>query len=113
MKIFFVNIALLFSLVITAQEYNLNYYIEEAQKNSPLIYKSQNDNKLIQLDVQRVKSLLSKPIVNLEANVLFAPIISHDDGVNNLRIVSDGLPVDYTGTICLMLMEDNIKLLFL
>lgn len=97
MKILFLNIILLFSLIATAQEQDVHYYIEKAKENSPLIFKSQNKNKLIDLDMQRVKSLLSKPIVNFEANLLFAPIITHDNGKNNFQFVSDGLSKDYTG----------------
>jgi outer membrane protein TolC len=80
---------LLFALFVNAQTYDLDYYLTNANNNSPLINKTQNNNKLIRLDIQRVKSILSKPLVNVEGNLIFAPIISHDNG-NKLQLISQG-----------------------
>lgn len=75
---------------IYAQERDLNYFLEQAKLNSPLLNKNKNDSKLIQLELLQVKNMLTKPMVNIEANVLFAPIVSHDNGVNRFEWVSDG-----------------------
>ena len=97
MKIVFVNIFILFFISLAnAQTRDLNYYFEQAKNNSPLINKMQNSNKLIQLDMQIVKNILSKPTVNIEGNILFAPIISHDNNTNKFQWVSDGAN-SYTG----------------
>ena len=97
MKIFLINIILLFLISYTnAQTRDLDYFLEQAKSNSPLINKTQNNNKLIQLDMQKVKSIISKPQVNVEANILFAPIISHDNNTNTFQWVSDGAN-SYTG----------------
>ncbi len=96
MKFVLLSFTILFvALFAGAQTRNLAYYIEQAQINSPLINKSKNDNKIIQLDMEQVKSMLSKPQVNVEAGVLFAPIISHDNG-NKFEFVSEGAD-SYTG----------------
>ena len=96
MKIF-INVCLLFfSITIQAQSKDLNYYISQAKINSPLINKSMNNNKILQLDLQQVKSLLSKPKVDVNALVLFAPIISHDNNSNKFEWVSKAAD-DYTG----------------
>ncbi len=87
---------LFFTLFANAQTKDLNYYLEQAKNNSPLIKKAQNENKLIQLDMQKVKSILSKPIVNVDANILFAPIIVHDNNSNHFQWVSEGANT-YTG----------------
>ena len=97
MKIIFVNIFILFFISLAnAQTRDLNYYFEQAKTHSPLINKSKNDSKLIQLDMQIVKTILSKPTVNVEGNILFAPIISHDNNNNQFQWISDGAN-SYTG----------------
>ncbi len=95
MKIAFFIISIFLSVFLSAQTHDISYYLEQAKTNSPLINKTQNNNKLLQLDIQKVKSILTKPIVNVEANVLFAPIISHDNG-NQFQWVSEGAN-SYTG----------------
>jgi len=97
MKLVSINIfVIFFALMANAQPLDLNHYLEQAKSNSPLINKTQNSNKLIRLDMQIVKNILSKPNVNVEANILFAPIISHDNNNNKFQWVSDGAN-SYTG----------------
>lgn len=92
LSVFFI----LFSGFLIAQNRDLNYYIEQAKANSPLINKNINENKLIQLNLQQVNRILSRPVVNVEADVLFAPIISHDNNSNRFEWVSAGAN-EYTG----------------
>ena len=97
MKVIFLNILFLFfSTFCNAQTHDLNYYLEQAKVNSPLINKANNSNKLITLDLQRVKSILYKPVINVEGNLMFAPIISHDNNENKFQWVSEGAD-SYTG----------------
>lgn len=58
----------------------LGYYITQAEKNSPLINKTINDNKVVTLNLQAVKKMLYDPTISVNAAVLLAPIISHDNG---------------------------------
>lgn len=95
MKFILSGLILLAAIFAQGQTRNLDYYIAQAKQNSPLIHKNKNDNKIIELDVQQVKSMLSKPQINVEAGVLFAPIISHDNG-NKFEFVSEGAN-SYTG----------------
>ncbi len=90
MKILLLNICLLFSSVLWAQTRDINFYIEQAKTNSPLIYESTNNNKTILLDRQLIKSILTKPQINIEANILFSPIISHDNNRNQFQWISEG-----------------------
>jgi len=87
---------LIYSLAIYAQTRDLNFYLEQAKNNSPLIHKSTNENELVVLDLKQVKSILSKPGINIEGNILFAPIISHDNNSNRFEWVTEGATV-YTG----------------
>jgi hypothetical protein len=81
---------------LSGQQRDLNYYLEKAKTNSPLINKNKNENKIVSLDLQQINSILSKPEINLVSGVLFAPIISHDNNVNHFEFVSDGA-TNYTG----------------
>lgn len=73
-----------------SQQRDLNYYLEQAKTNSPLIQKNKNDNKIIDLDLQQTERILKSPEINLESNILFAPIISHNTNSNRLDVVSNG-----------------------
>lgn len=81
---------------INAQQRDLNFYLELAKANSPLINKNKNENKIVLLDLQQINSVLSKPEINLVSGVLFAPIVSHDNNTNRFEFVSDGA-TKYTG----------------
>jgi outer membrane protein TolC len=97
MKNFIVPVLFLFLYVnVAAQQRDLAYYLENAKNNSPLVNKTRNENKLADLDLEQIRSILSKPEINLESAVLFAPIISHDNGTNAFQFVSGGAN-DYTG----------------
>jgi outer membrane protein TolC len=89
-------IFLLFSITSRAQQPDLNYFIEKAKTNSPLINKSRNESLIADLDLNQIRAILSKPEINLESNILFAPIISHDNNPNKFRFVSEGAD-KYTG----------------
>jgi outer membrane protein TolC len=79
-----------------AQKRSLDFYLEKAKSFSPLINQSKNENKIIGLDLEQMKSILSKPEVNLDASVLFAPIISHDNNTYRFELVSNGA-TNYAG----------------
>jgi outer membrane protein TolC len=97
MKTFILPLLLLLLYEATnSQQRNLNFFLEQAKANSPLIHKSKNENKIADLDLELVKSVLSKPEINLEANVLFAPIVSRDNHSKHMEWISEGA-TDYTG----------------
>ncbi len=83
-------------LPIFAQQHDLDFFIGKAMENSPLIHKNKNDKKLVQLDLQHMKTIYSKPEITVEASVLFAPILSHDNNKNQFKWVTKDA-VDYTG----------------
>ena len=84
------------SMCLNAQTRNLDFYLEQAKINSPLINKNKNENKIVELDLDQIKSILSKPEINLESSVLFAPILSHDNHSDRLKWISNGAD-NYTG----------------
>jgi outer membrane protein TolC len=91
---------LLILLTITAinihAQNDLDYYIEQAKQNSPLIHRSKNESLIAGLDFEQVKILLSRSEVKLEGNFLLAPIFVHDNGTNSFELVSKGAS-KYTG----------------
>lgn len=92
-----VLLIILFGFSQTANSQNdLQYYIKAAKTNSPLIHQKINDNKIVALNVKQVRAILSKPEINIDAAVLFAPIVSHDNNSNQFEWVSNGAN-DYTG----------------
>jgi outer membrane protein TolC len=89
MKHSILSIFLLFSLILNSQQPDLNYFLEKAKANSPLINKSKNESLIAELDLNQIRSILSKPEINLESNILFAPIISHDNIPSRFQFVSE------------------------
>ena len=83
-------VLVLWTGIICAQKYDLNYFLEQSKMTSPLIQKNKNDNKIIDLDLQQIERVLKTPEINLESNILFAPIISHDTNPSSLVISSNG-----------------------
>lgn len=97
MRTFFItSLFFVASLFSKAQTRDLNYFLEQAKSNSPLINQKLNDNKIVALDVKQVRSILSRPEIIVEAGVLFAPIVSHDNSTNQFEWASNGA-TDYTG----------------
>ncbi|MDQ1769326.1 hypothetical protein GQR60_00655 [Labilibaculum sp. A4] len=83
-------------LLLNAQTRDLNYYLEQAKKNSPLIHKNKNENLILDLDLKQVRAILRQPEISIESNVLLAPIISHNNNSYNLELISNGAD-HYTG----------------
>jgi outer membrane protein TolC len=75
---------------------DLNYYINAAKQNSPLINDNKNQSKANLLDVERLKAFYTKPQVGITASYLFAPIISRDNQQNKLLLNPDN-PNNYSG----------------
>jgi len=97
MKTFILTVLILFLPgILRAQYRNLDFYLEQAKINSPLINENKNENKISELDLKQIKSILSKPEVNLESYVLFAPIVTHDNNSNRFEWVSADVN-NYTG----------------
>lgn len=94
--VIFCVLLILSTLASAAQERDLAYYTGQAQKNSPLINKALNDNKIVNLDLQQINRILTNPEINFVSGVTLAPIISHDNNTNRFQLASDGA-TDYTG----------------
>jgi len=81
---------------LIAQKRDLDFYLDQAKTNSPLINQNQNQGEMINLDLEQIRRMLSKSEINIESNVLFAPIISHDHQSNHFEWASGGAD-DYNG----------------
>lgn len=97
MRLLLINLFLFISILSYTQPKGLSYFLVQAKDNSPLINKTKDANELVSINIKQIKSILTKPQINLEANLLFAPIISHDNGNNKFQFVSDGNVTNYTG----------------
>lgn len=92
----YILLFMLFPLISSSQQRDLDYFLERAKTNSPLINQKMNDNKIVSLNVKQVRAILSKPKINVDAAVLFAPIVSHDNNSNQFEWASNGA-TNYTG----------------
>ena len=67
----------------------LKMYIDSAKSKSPLIKDNQNQSKASDIELQRLKVLLTKAQTAFSANILFSPVVSHD-GSTKLELNSNG-----------------------
>ena len=89
MKHFHFLFLLLLSFQLYAQN-SLEFYVNKALENSPLLQKQNNENNILDLDIKQFEKIYNSPTVNLNANVLFATIISTDNGNTKFELVSAG-----------------------
>ena len=94
MKHYFFFIITFLSAQLYAQN-NLDFYVNKALKNSPLLQKQNNENNILDLDIKQFEKVYKSPTVNLNANVLFAPIISNDNGITKFEFVSQSANTYY------------------
>jgi hypothetical protein len=90
MKVITGCVLLLLALNIHAQNNNLDYYLNQALSNSPLIKDFQNQRLSLSLDSQIIRAAL-KPQVNGNSNNLYAPVINgygYDEAITNGQQVS-------------------------
>ncbi len=73
---------------LSAQNHNLDFYLEQAIQNSPFIEQNKNEKRLIQLDGEQLKSIYSKPEITVDAGILFAPILSRDNGSGHFQVIT-------------------------
>lgn len=59
---------------------SLHYYIETAQKNSPLITDYRNRTEIEQAELERLKAMYTHSRLELNGDYLFVPVISKDGG---------------------------------
>ncbi len=88
-------ILLVFSGLASAQK-SIDYYLEQALKNSPLLKQSEFNKDLLQLSLQQDLTKLTKPEVSLETSAFFAPVVNHDQGKNRLQLITKDA-IKYTG----------------
>lgn len=75
---------------------NLQYFIDEAKKNSSVIYKLNNQNKITDLDFEQIKTAYTKPQISANANLLFSPIISTDNNKTQFQPITENA-INYYG----------------
>jgi len=83
-------------LIINAQTRDIGYYLGHAKENSPLINQSNNEKKIISLDLQQMNRILYKPEINVISGFTFSPVISRDNNDGGFHLVSEGA-TDYIG----------------
>lgn len=80
----------IWSLSVSAQERDLNYFINESKNNSPVFIDLKNQIQSLDLDQQQIKSSYG-PQVSVASNLMYAPVINgygYDDVITNGQLVS-------------------------
>ena len=83
-------LVIIFSSQFLVSQTDLNYYIDAAKKNSPLINDNQNQSKVNLLEAERLKAFYTKPQVGVTANYIFSPIINLDNNQTKFEGNSSG-----------------------
>lgn len=99
MKINFLPLWLLVFLFPTqgfGQDHTLAFYIEQAKTNSSFIHQNKSEKQLVDLDLEQIRKIYSRPEVTADAGVLFAPIISRDGASAKFQLVTKDA-TDYIG----------------
>lgn len=74
----------------------LEYYIEYAKENSPLINDYKNQYKVSEYEAQRLKAFYAQSKLEVNGNLLFVPIVSKDNGNTRFQLTPQNA-VDYYG----------------
>lgn len=74
----------------------LEYYIEYAKENSPLINDYKNQYKVSEYEAQRLKAFYTQSKLEVNGNLLFVPIVSKDNGNARFQLTPQNA-VDYYG----------------
>jgi hypothetical protein len=83
---------------VLAQQHNLDFYVEQAKANSTFIHQNRAEKQLVELDMDQIRKIYSKPEVTVDASVLFAPIISRDQDPAKFKLTAkDGDYDKYLG----------------
>lgn len=77
---------LLFSSTFCIAQNDLNYYINTAKKNSPIIADNQNQSLAYQKEIDRLKAFYTKPQIGITANYLLAPILNKDSNSSQIQL---------------------------
>lgn len=89
-SLFFLIFSIYDGSTVYAQQKNLEYFLEQAKANSPLLNDYQNQLLLLSLDSSKIRAGLL-PQVNGSSNLLYAPVINgigYDPAITNGQLVS-------------------------
>ncbi len=89
-------ILVLLSGIVFSQQRDLNFYLNQATITSPLIQRNKNDNKILDLDLVQIERILKSPTIDLQSNVLFAPIFTQTNSGSHFNLTSAGAD-NYSG----------------
>lgn len=80
------SLIILFNNQILFAQNNLNYFINAATQNSPLIQDNKNQNEAYKFEIERLKAFYTKPQITFNAGIAVSPIINNDNGISKFQI---------------------------
>jgi outer membrane protein TolC len=85
-KIIFYSLMIILNAQRLFSQVDLNYYVNAAKENSPLINDNKNQSEANKIEIERLKALYTKPQVTFNAGIAVSPIINRDNGGNQFQV---------------------------
>ncbi|QNF31204.1 TolC family protein (plasmid) [Adhaeribacter swui] len=65
---------------------NLDYYLEAARQNSPLLNDTKNQTQAATLEIERLKAFYTKAQITATGNIMLAPVLNTDESQTKLEL---------------------------
>ncbi len=79
-----------------SQVYGIDFFLNNAKENSPVLNTLNNNTQLFSIDLQRIKAIYTRPRITADANILLSPIIATDNNKTSFLPVTQNA-TDYYG----------------
>ena len=79
-----------------SQSYSVDFFVQKAKENSPLLHQQNSKSEIISLDLEQIKRVYTKPQIFIDANFSFSPIISTDNNTSRFIPIAENV-ADYYG----------------
>ncbi len=89
-RLLIIIVLLYFILPLYSQTADMNFFVQKALENSPVLHKQSSQNQIISLNLKKIETFLTKPQISGDINILFSPILSTDNNKTHFLPVTEG-----------------------
>lgn len=86
----FIWIFFFVSIYSQSPEKGLNFYLDKAKKESPLLHDYQNQQQIAASELERLRSVYTRSKFEINGNYLFVPVVVNDNGSTSFKWNSQG-----------------------
>src|SRR5574344_2318119 len=86
----FIWIFFFVSIYSQSSEKGLNFYLDKAEKESPLLHDYQNQQQIAASELERLRSVYTRSKFEINGNYLFLPVVVNDNGSSSFKWNSQG-----------------------